>query len=63
MPFEAEQLATTACALPDSWCVVIEPPFGQLALTPLAERRIYHRAHVASVALRRIFHDDGRGSR
>jgi hypothetical protein len=39
---------------------VIEPPFGQLALTPLAERKVFHRAYVASVALRRIFHDDGR---
>jgi hypothetical protein len=60
---EAEQLIATARTLPTSWCLVVEPPFGQLAITPSAERRIYHRCHVAAVAVGRIFRDDGRSLR
>lgn len=63
MPFEADQLIATARTLPTSWCLVVEPPHGQIAITPSAERKIFHRCYVASVALGRIFHDDGRSLR
>jgi hypothetical protein len=55
--FEAEQLAATARALPEDWVVVVEPPHGQLAITPNAGRHGFHRCWVASGALRRISRD------
>ena len=44
---EAADLAAIALALPDSWCVWVEPPYGQLAFGPRATRPRYHRAWVA----------------
>jgi hypothetical protein len=57
---EAECLAAIALALPASWVVVIEPPFGQVAIMPVAERHRFHRCWVASGAQRRIYRDDSR---
>lgn len=34
LPEEAAELGATAVNLPDGWTVTIEPPHGQLALTP-----------------------------
>jgi len=56
---ERDDLAALALSLPASWVVVVEPPYGQLAITPSKERRRYHRAWVASGERRRIFHDNG----
>ena len=56
---EQRDLAAIALGLPSTWCVQIEPPFGQLAITPKAGRRRYHRAWVADPATRRIARDDG----
>jgi len=50
-------LADTALRLPTSWVVTIEPPFGQLAITPVRQRPRFHRCWVASGAERRIYHD------
>jgi hypothetical protein len=58
---EAECLAAIALALPSSWVVVIEPPFGQVAITPVSERPRFHRSWVASGSQRRIYRDDSRG--
>lgn len=57
--FEAEQLKAIALALPDSWAVQILPPFGQLAITPLASRRVHHRCWTASRRWRAIRHENG----
>lgn len=57
---EAECLAAIALALPASWVVTIEPPNGQVAITPVAERHRFHRCWVGSGAQRRIFKDDSR---
>jgi hypothetical protein len=57
---EREQLKSVACALPDSWVVSMEPPHGQLAISPIAERRRYHRCWVGSVALGRLYRDVSR---
>lgn len=59
---EKECLAAIALAIPASWVVTIEPPFGQVAITPVAERNRFHRCWVASGSQRRIFRDDGRSS-
>lgn len=56
---EKECLAAIALALPSSWVVVVEPPFGQVSITPVAERHRFHRCWVGSGAQRRIFRDDG----
>jgi hypothetical protein len=55
---EAECLAAIALALPASWVVSVEPPHGQLAITPVAERHRFHRCWVASGHERRIYRDD-----
>jgi hypothetical protein len=47
---EAADLAAIAKALPLEWCVLIEPPFGQLAIMPIREAGHYHRCHVASAS-------------
>lgn len=57
---ERECLAALALSLPASWVVVIEPPYGQVAITPVKERHRHHRCWVASGSQRRIFKDDGR---
>lgn len=57
---EAECLAAIALALPASWVVTIEPPHGQVAITPVAERSRFHRCWVASGSQRRIYRDDSR---
>jgi len=54
---EQRDLAAIARALPLTWCVVVEPPSGQLSIGPLSGRRRYHRAWVASLAAGRIVHD------
>jgi hypothetical protein len=41
--------------------VTVEPPFGQIAITPVLERHRFHRCWVASGSQRRIYRDDGRG--
>jgi hypothetical protein len=56
---ERECLAAIALALPASWVVTIEPPHGQVSITPVAERHRFHRCWVASGSQRRIFRDDG----
>lgn len=56
---EKECLAAIALALPSSWVVVVEPPFGQVAIMPVQERHRFHRCFVASGKQRRIFRDDG----
>lgn len=56
---EAECLAAIALALPSSWVVVVEPPFGQISITPVQERHRFHRTWVASGSQRRIYRDDG----
>ena len=56
---EVEQLKATAMTLPLSWVVCIEPPYGQLAISPGTERKIRHRCWVASTAQGRIFRDNG----
>lgn len=53
-------LAALALALPASWVVCVEPPHGQIAITPVAERHRFHRCWVADGHQRRIFRDDGR---
>jgi len=55
---EAECLAAIALALPASWVVTVEPPHGQLAITPVSERHRFHRCWVGSGAQRRIYRDD-----
>lgn len=57
---EAECLAAIALALPASWVVTVEPPHGQIAITPVAERNRFHRCWVASGSQRRIYRDDSR---
>lgn len=59
---ERECLAAIALSLPASWVVAVEPPYGQVAITPVAERHRFHRCWVASGSERRIFHDDGRAT-
>lgn len=54
---EAYDLKVLALALPESWAVQIEPPYGQLALVPLSSRRRYHRCWVASRRIGRIVRD------
>lgn len=55
---EAECLAAIALALPASWVVTVEPPYGQLSITPVAERHRFHRCWVASGSQRRIYRDE-----
>lgn len=56
---EVKSLAALALALPHGWVVVVEPPYGQLAITPRVGRRRFHRAWVASGDGRRIYRDCG----
>lgn len=56
---DVADLAAIANGLPESWVVTIEPPHGQLAIVPIAQRRRYHRAYVASRKLGRIYRDSG----
>lgn len=56
-PSEGAQIIAIARALPNDWCVTIEPPYGQLSIGPLLGRRRYHRALVASPAFGRITRD------
>lgn len=58
---EAECLAAIALALPASWVVVVEPPHGQVSITPVLERHRFHRSWVASGSQRRIYRDDALG--
>lgn len=55
---EASDLIATAAGLPESWCVRLEPPHGQLAILPLSGRRRYHRAWIAARRYSRIGRDD-----
>jgi hypothetical protein len=55
---EKECLAAIALSLPASWVVTVEPPYGQLAITPVSERHRFHRCWVASGSQRRIYRDD-----
>ena len=59
---EQECLAAIALALPASWVVQVEPPYGQVSITPVAERNRFHRCWVASGSQRRIFRDDSLAS-
>lgn len=58
---EAECLAAIALALPASWVVQVEPPYGQVAIMPVTERHRFHRCWVASGSQRRVFRDDALG--
>jgi len=49
---EAAQLADTAKALPASWVVQIEAPYGQLAITPRDGAPIHVRCWVADPVAR-----------
>lgn len=51
---ESDQLIAIAKGLPETWCVQILPPYGQLAIGPLADRQLYVRTHTASLAWRAI---------
>ncbi len=55
---EKECLAAIALAIPASWVVTVEPPFGQLSIAPVTERHRFHRCWVASGSQRRIYRDD-----
>lgn len=55
---EAEMLAALALALPASWVVTVEPPHGQISISPVSERKRFHRCWVADGSQRRIFRDD-----
>lgn len=55
---EAECLAAIALALPAAWVVVVEPPHGQIAITPVSGRHRFHRSWVADGTQRRIYRDD-----
>lgn len=57
---EREQLRDIALALPAAWVVSLEPPFGQVAISPTRERPRYHRCWVGSVALGRLYRDVSR---
>ena len=56
---EREALAAIALAIPASWVVCVEPPYGQVSITPVQERHRFHRCWVASGSQRRIFREDG----
>ncbi len=56
---EVTDLTTVALGLPDTWVATLEPPYGQLAITPNVGRRIHLRCHVASGS-RRVLYRDGR---
>lgn len=60
---EADALKAIALALPETWCVVVEPPYGQLAITPIAERRRFLRAWLASSAWGKITREPWRDPR
>ena len=47
-----------AVTLSDSVVHSVEPPYGQVAITPVTERHRFHRCWVASGSQRRIFRDD-----
>lgn len=49
----------TALALPPGWVVAVEPPWGQLALSPPGGRRRYHRCFIADGQRRLITRDVG----
>ena len=36
---ERVDLGVLAAALPEGWCAVVEPPYGQLCITPIAGYR------------------------
>lgn len=55
---EADDVKAIALALPTSWQVAIEPPHGQLAISPRNGAKRFHRCWVASASLGRIVHDD-----
>lgn len=55
---ESECLAAIALALPSSWVVSVEPPFGQISITPVEGRKRFHRSWVASGSQRRIYRDN-----
>jgi hypothetical protein len=59
---EREALAAIALALPASWVVTVEPPHGQVSISPVMERNRFHRCWVASGSQRRIYRDDALGS-
>lgn len=56
---DAAEIIAIARAIPDDWCVMIEPPYGQVSIGPLAGRKRFHRCWVASKHLGRITRDDG----
>jgi hypothetical protein len=49
-------MAAIARALPDTWCVLIEPPHGQLRVLPLVDAPRHHRMFVASARWGAIRH-------
>jgi len=59
---EASDLATLAKALPESWAVQLEPPYGQVSIGPFEERRRYVRCWVAARATMCIFKERWRAS-
>lgn len=56
---EADQIIATARAIPLSWVLTIEPPYGQLSLSPIAERPVRHRCFIASPSWGSIRRDNG----
>jgi len=62
-PSEAADVKATALGLPESWCVQVLPPHGQLAITPLGERERATLCWVASRSLGRITREPWRPAR
>ena len=46
--YEIGDLAAIARALPEDWCVQVEPPYGQLVIRPLSGRSTHHRCWTAA---------------
>jgi len=58
-PFEVAELVAIARGLPETWCVQILPPEGQLAIVPVAGRRSHHRCFSASRHWGAVIHENG----
>lgn len=59
---EAAEIIATARTIPLSWVLTVEPPYGQLSLSPIAERPVRHRCFIASPSWGSIRRDNGLAS-
>lgn len=55
---ETADVIAIARALPLDWQVAIEPPFGQVSISPRQGARRFHRCIVASRSIGRITRDN-----